>query len=117
MEQLTIETVADAPEGVRILRLVGPFTLPSIWEFQSLVRSGDEHTTILDFTEVPYMDSAALGSVMGLHVSCQRLNRKYALVGVGQRLRTLFTVSGVNPILITYPTVSEALQSLSPQTK
>lgn len=117
MEQLTIETVAGAPEGVRIIRLAGPFTLPSIWEFQSLVRSGNEHTTIVDFTEVPYMDSAALGSVMGLHVSCQRTNRKYGLVGVAERLRTLFKVSGVGSILITYPTVNEALQSLSPQAR
>ena len=51
MEQLTIDTVPDSPEGVRILRLTGPFTLTSIWDFQSRIRSGTEQTTIVDFTD------------------------------------------------------------------
>lgn len=113
MEQLTIDTVPDSPAGVRILRLTGPFTLTSIWDFQSQIRSGTEQTTIVDFTEVPYMDSAALGSVMGLHVSCQRLHRKYGLIGVGPRLRTLFEVAGVDRLLVTFPSLDAALDALS----
>jgi anti-anti-sigma regulatory factor len=66
----------------------------SIWDFQSLVRGGSGQTTIVDLTEVLYMDSVAPGSLVGLHVSCQRLQRKYALAGAGQRLTTLFTVAG-----------------------
>jgi len=113
VEQFSIETVPNTPPGVRILRLSGPFTLTCIWEFQSKVRAGAEHTTIVDLTEVPYMDSAALGSVMGLHVSCQRLQRKYGLVGVGQRMLTLFEVSGVKGLLVTFPTLDDALGALS----
>ena len=113
VEQLTIETLPAPKPGVRILKLSGPFTLPSIWEFQSQVRNGAEPTTIVDFAGVPYMDSAALGSVMGLHVSCQRLQRKYALVGVEPRIRTLFEVSGVNGLLVTYPTIDEAIHALT----
>jgi anti-sigma B factor antagonist len=113
VDQLTIETVPDAPPDVRILRLIGPFTLASIWEFQAAIRGGTELTTIVDVTDVPYMDSAALGSVMGLHVSCQRLHRKYGLVGVGQRIRTLLQVAGVDGLLVTFPSMDEALQALA----
>jgi anti-anti-sigma factor len=113
VETLTIELIPGTPEGVRIIRLAGPFTLTSIWEFQSLIRDGTERITIVDFNGVPYMDSAALGSVMGLHASCQRLQRKYGLAGVNARLQTLFTVAGVNGILATYPTVEDALRSLT----
>lgn len=113
VDNLTIEILPGTPEGVRIIRLAGPFTLTSIWDFQSLVRNGNDRITIVDFSQVPYMDSAALGSVMGLHVSCQRLQRKYGLAGVGPRLRTLFTVAGVDGILATYPTAEDALRALS----
>ena len=58
------------------------------------------------------MDSAALGAVMGLHISCQRLGHKYALVGPAPRLQTLFDVSGVGDLLIVYPTTAEALRAL-----
>ena len=112
MEQLTLEVVPGSPEGVRIIRLAGPFTLTSIWDFQSVVRSGDEQITILELADVPYMDSAALGLVMGVHVSRQKLHRKYALVGVGERLRSLFSVAGVDKILVTYATRDDALKAL-----
>jgi anti-anti-sigma regulatory factor len=59
------------------------------------------------------MDSAALGAVMGLHVSCQRQQRKYGLVGASERLRTLFQVAGVATLLVNFRTVQEAEEKLT----
>jgi len=112
VEELTIETVAGPPDGVRILTLTGPFILRTLFDFQSLVRAGNEAATIIDLTGVPYIDSAALGCLMGVHVSCQRLNWKYALVGASARLKNLFNMVGVDDILVTYPTVAEAREAL-----
>jgi anti-anti-sigma factor len=118
VEELKIETVTGTPEGVRVLRLAGPFTLKTLFDFQSVVRSGEAPITVIDVTEVPYIDSAALGCLMGVHVSSQRLNRKYALVGVSPRLRSLFNMVGVDNILVTYPSLDEAQKALlrNPQT-
>lgn len=112
MEELTIETVSGTPEGVRILRLTGPFILRTMFDFQSLVRSGDAHTTIIDLSGVPYLDSAALGCLIGVHVSCQRLNRQYALAGASDRLRSLFAMCGVDNILVNYSTLEQAQKAL-----
>ena len=113
MDQPKIESLPGSHEGVRILRVHGPFTLPGIFEFQSIVRGGDAPVTIIDLTDVPYMDSAALGAIVGVHTSSQRLQRKYALVGVSPRLRTLFQVGGVDGILVTYASLEEAEQHLA----
>ncbi len=112
MDELKIESTSGTREGTRILRLSGPFTLQCIFEFQSIIRGITDPVTIVDLTEVPYMDSAALGAIMGLHTSAQRHQRLYALVGMSERLRTLFHVSGVTDILVTYPTVEEAQDKL-----
>jgi hypothetical protein len=56
------------------------------------------------------MDSASLGAIMGAHVFCHKSQRKYALVGVSERLRMLFEVGGVEKLLVIYPT-AEAAQS------
>jgi anti-sigma B factor antagonist len=109
---LKIESTAGPREGVRLLRLTGPFTLPGIFEFQSLVRSLTDAVVIVDLTGVPFMDSAALGAVMFLHASSLRQHRKYALVGPSERLRTLFQVGGVDEILVTHPTIQEAETAL-----
>lgn len=95
-------------EGERILKLTGPFTLSTVFDFQDAMRANHPPIMIVDLTEVPYMDSAALGSVMGLHVSCQQHSRRYALVGASERLQTVFRVSGVNSILVAFPSLAEA---------
>ena len=91
-----------------MIRLSGPFTLPGIFEFQALVRTADSPVTIVDLTDVPFMDSAALGAVMYLHASRKRRGDDYALVGINDRLRTMFQVGGVDDILLTYSSVAEA---------
>ena len=105
---LKIESLPGSRAGVRLLRLTGPFTLPGIFEFLSIVRGLDDPLVIVDLTAVPFMDSAALGAVMFLHASSQRKQHKYALVGASERLHTLFKVGGVDEILVTLPTVEEA---------
>jgi len=108
MDQMQIEVSAGARPGVRLLRLLGPFTLGTMFDFQSIVREGEAAVTIVDLSAVPYMDSAALGSLLGFHVSCQREGHRYALTGVSNRIRTLFQVAGVDGFLVRYDTVEEA---------
>ena len=105
---------SDGPlSGERILKLAGPFTLATVFEFQAATRANQSPLTIVDLTDVPYMDSAALGSLMGLHVSCQQHGRHYALVGASERLQTVFRVSGVSSILAAFPSLAEAETALS----
>jgi anti-anti-sigma factor len=113
MEQFRIESVPGIHDGIRILRLSGPFTLQGIFEFQAVYRSLDAPVTLIDLTEVPYMDSASLGAILSVHTSSQRHMRHYALVGVSQRLLTLFTVGGVEGILVVYPSLEEAQQKFA----
>jgi len=98
---------------VRVLKLSDPFLMTNVFEFQAIVRENPKPVTIVDLSDVPYMDSAALGAVMGLHISSQRLKHKYALVGPSERLRTMFEVSGVRDLLIVYSTMDEALLALA----
>jgi anti-anti-sigma factor len=110
---LKIESIPGSREGIRLLRLTGPFTLPGIFEFQSLVRTLNDPIIIVDLTEVPFMDSAALGAVMYLHASSIRRQHQYALAGADARLQTMFRVGGVDDILATYPTVADAEAALA----
>ncbi|HYL35502.1 MAG TPA: STAS domain-containing protein [Bryobacteraceae bacterium] len=78
-------------------------TLKEVFDFQSVIRGLHDPVTIIDVAGVPYMDSASLGSVIGFHASCQRQGRRYALVGLSERIQTLFRVAGVARVLVTYP--------------
>ena len=108
MDELKIESLPGKREGVRILRLTGPFTISTVFDFQTVVRGDPAPVTVIDLGEVPYMDSAALGSILGFHVSCQREGRQYGLAGVSDRLKTLFKVAGVDSLLTSYNSIEEA---------
>ena len=99
--------------GARILKLTGPFTVSTVFHFQGALRENQGPITIVDLTDVPYMDSAALGSLMGLQVSCQQHGWHYALVGASERVRTVFRVSGVSSILVSFGSLPEAEAALS----
>lgn len=107
-----MESIAGAHEGVRILRLSGPFTLRGVFEFQALVRSLKDPVLLIDLTGVPYMDSASLGSLVAVHASAQRDKRRYALVGVSERILTLFKVCAVEGLLVVRPSIEEAEREL-----
>ena len=79
MDDLRIAPSPGSRDGIRVLKLIGPFTLKNVFEFQTAVREQAAPLTIVDLTAVPYMDSAAMGSILGLHVSCQRHGLQYGL--------------------------------------
>ena len=108
MDDLRIAPSPGSRDGIRVLKLIGPFTLKNVFEFQTAVREQAAPLTIVDLTAVPYMDSAALGSILGLHVSCQRHGLQYALAGASDRLKTLFKVAGVDGLVVSCASVAEA---------
>ena len=95
-----VEVLPGRNSGDRILRFEGPLTLGSLFDVQPLLREETAGTTILDLTNVPYMDSAAVGMLVGFHVSSQRNGRKYAITGVADRIRKMLAICQVDKILV-----------------
>lgn len=106
-EDLKIEML-DSPKGARIMKLVGPLTLNTLFDFQSTSRQESSKPVIVDLTSMPYMDSAGLGSVISLFASCERANRGFGIVGVSDRTRTLFEVTHCDGLLPCFDTLDAA---------
>jgi anti-sigma B factor antagonist len=107
MSEFEIRLV-EGSGGTRILKLGGPLTLQTLFEFQDLVRKLAAPGLILDLSGVPYMDSAGLGAVLGAYASCQRQGRKFALAHVSPRILTLLQVTHVDTILPRYESAEAA---------
>jgi anti-sigma B factor antagonist len=101
-EPLQIQDIADATEGQRILQLSGPITISNFFEFQSLVRGNTSRHLILDFTGVPYIDSAGIGALVGAYVNHHKDGRSLALVGVSTRVRDALHVTRVEQFFQFY---------------
>ncbi len=112
MDEFKIETEPGLNVGVRILRITGTLTLKTLFDFEGALRRETAPVTIVDLSAVPYIDSAAMGALLGFHVSCERNGRQYALAGVAQRVEAIFQVTHVDNILRRFPTVEDAEKSL-----
>ena len=83
---LQVESLAGSHEGVRILKVHGPLTISNFFDFQRMTREDKSPLLIIDLADVPYMDSAALGAVVGVHISTGNRGSKYALINVAPRI-------------------------------
>ena len=98
----------DSASGARIMKLTGPLTIQTLFEFQDVARQQTEKPVIIDVTAVPYMDSAGLGSVVSVFTSCERAGRGFALTGLSDRIRTLFQITHVDGLLPVFASLELA---------
>lgn len=106
-EELIIEKL-DSPQGACVIRLIGPLTLKTLFEFQQFSRTETARPIIVEISGVPYMDSAGLGSIISLFASCQRTHRGFAIIGISERIHTLFEVTQCDGLLPCFESLEAA---------
>jgi anti-sigma B factor antagonist len=106
---LTIDRKEGRNPGTRVFRLNGPLTLRNLFEFQSELRgSPPPALTVIDLTDVPYMDSAGMGLVMNHYVRCQTIGARLIVAGANNRVMDLFKVTKVDTVLPLVGTIEDA---------
>lgn len=106
-ELLHIEDLGVTHEGHRELCLRGPLIITNFFQFQSIVRANTTSFLILDLTQVPYVDSAGVGALVGAYVTHDK-GRRLALVGVTERVRNTMHVAHVEQFFQFYETAKAA---------
>ncbi len=111
-EPLAIEDLLGAKTGQRILRLTGPIIINNLFDLQARMRANKTQILILDFTGVPYIDSAGVGALVGAYITHQRDGRKLFLAGASQRIHNTLMVTHVEQFFQFFPTLSDAEQAV-----
>lgn len=99
---------ASRSPDVTVFRLKGPFVLGTMFELQKALRDPALKSVIIDLSEVPYMDSAGLGVLLGHWSHAQRGGFRYALTGVSPRVRTIFEITHTDQVLPFFATQADA---------
>jgi anti-sigma B factor antagonist len=105
---LEIEKIEDA-SGATVLRIHGPLLLGNFFPLQTMVRADNAAVLIIDASDMPYIDSAGIGCLVGAHVSRENSGRRLILVGANDRLLTSLKVTKVDQLFAMAPTVEQAL--------
>src|ERR1700727_1677401 len=94
-DSLRIEDRPGTHDGQRILTPHGALVMTPMFESPPTVRSDKPRSLIIDFTKVPYVDSAGIGALVGAYVTRQHGGRSLALVGVCDRVHNALAVTRV----------------------
>jgi anti-sigma B factor antagonist len=105
---LKIDVLPGSSIGEIVLRLQGPLVLDNLLEFQKSWREQTAPNMVVDLTQVPYVDSSGIGSLVNLHVSRQKVGGSIRLVGVSERVRTVLVVTRVDKVLTIEPASERA---------
>jgi anti-anti-sigma factor len=81
-----------------VLHLSGPLILDNLFSFQRTWREQTASSITVDLSEVPYVDSSGIGSLVNMHVSRQKAGGSLQLFGVSERVMTALAVTKVDKI-------------------
>jgi anti-anti-sigma factor len=107
-ENMQVVAAEGSREGTRVLTLKGPLTLQTLFQFQNAVRAETAPVVIIDFTEVPFVDSAGLGALVGAHVTAQKNKRAIYFTGFNPKVKALIEMTHIGQFFRTFPTVKDA---------
>ena len=110
---LQVERLGNV-KGQSVLCLKGPLTVENVSLFQSTIRREESSSTmILDLSDVPYIDSTALGTLVSAYVSRQKAGRRIVLSGVSERVSKMLKITSVESLFLTFPTLEDAIGGLT----
>jgi anti-sigma B factor antagonist len=113
LQELTVERYEGVAQDQRILLLRGPITIETAPQFERAVHHEHAETVILDLSDVPYIDSVGLGSLVAAYVSHQKSGRCLVLTAVKPRVRKIMEITKVNDFFVTFSTTWEAVEALA----
>ena len=99
--------------GLQILHLKGPITHESSPKLVEAVLAVNELRMIIDLSEVPLVDSVAIGALVRAYVHCQKTKRRLAFVGLNPRVKSVLRLTGVDPLFDSYETIAEAESAIA----
>jgi anti-sigma B factor antagonist len=98
ISELILETVKTP--GETVVRCSGKITSSTTALLQSTVRGliPETESIVLDLTDVSYMDSSGLGTIVGLYLSAKRQHCALKLINLNQRLKELFRLTKLSSV-------------------
>ena len=112
-DSFEIEQLSGDLPGQGVLCLHGPLTAENLMPFQHAIRRENSPTVVLDFTEVPYVDSAGLGTLVSAYISRHKSGRRMALSGVCPRVMKLLEITKTDSLFLIFDTVEDAIDALA----
>ena len=110
----------DASPQLLKIKLTGEIDLlhsPKLRQLLQSKISARAPVLLLDFTDVRYIDSSGLATLVEYYKNSRGYSGQLAVAGLSPRVRSIFELVRLGEVFAIYPTVAEAEQSLAAVTQ
>ena len=115
MEQFLVEHPTDRPSSTYTVSLTGNLDLSRKEELtQRFLPLANMDVAIIDLADVGYLDSTALGCLIGLKNRMIQNGKRGVVIVAGSRptVKKIFQICGLDRVFAMYDSVTEAQQAI-----
>jgi anti-sigma B factor antagonist len=103
--------------GIEVLTVSGSLTLGRDaqhfeWTIGELVKNR-QNRIVVDLSDVPFVDSAGIGILVGCHGTVAKSGGQLRLAGLTDRVLNVLRITKVDSVVVMDPSVAEAVRVLS----
>lgn len=103
--------------GIVVLKLAGTMTMGAQlqqleWDIADLLKNNQKRIAV-DMAAITYLDSSAIGAIVGASGSVRNGGGQLRLAAVTDRVKTIFKMTGLERVLGVDATVDEAVAKLA----
>lgn len=69
---------------------------------------------VVDLSDVPFLDSTALGVLVGAYTALRRTGGRFAIVNDHQSVLKVLRITALDDVLGVHPTLAEAIAAVTP---
>jgi len=111
MNELKFDSQQSGSANTTIIKISGDidaYHSPKLKEKMEETVKGGFKTIILEFSEVPYIDSAGLGTLVSVLREIRNYQKELKLVGLRKNIKRIFEMTRLDNIFNIYDTIEEA---------
>lgn len=110
-----IANVEQINDTCAVIRFMDELTINNAFEIRDCVgKENDRGCTeiVIDMSEVTYIDSTALGTMVAIHKEAKENGQKMVISGVNENFRRLLTLTRLDTFFEVYDSCEDALRCL-----
>lgn len=109
-----IEITVNEQDPATVVKVVGFMSITEVFKFEDILTNliNDGRVKIvLDLSELDYISSAGLGTIMGSIKHIQKLRGELKIGGMTAAVKEIFETFGFTTIFATFPNANQAISS------
>jgi len=114
--KMETRSVESKPPIIELTGEVDVYTAPQLKQQMIVLLEGGARALIVDLTKVEYLDSTALGVLIGGLKRLRERDGNVVLVCPSPRIRRVFEITGLDKIFDIYETQADATESMGKET-